>query len=59
VEVQQDLLNEFARVADELQRILDNLEGSTFVKRFKSVSRRELELSGDLNKTMLASFGVS
>lgn len=54
---QQDLLDEFARVADELQKILDNLEGSTFVKRLKAASRRELELAGDLNATMLANFG--
>lgn len=59
VEEQQDLLDEFLRVSDELQRILDNLEGSTFVKRFKAVSRRELELAGDVNATMVASFGVS
>jgi hypothetical protein len=58
VEEQQDLLDEFARVADELQRILDNLEGSTFVKRFKAVSRRELELAADINTTMVANFGV-
>jgi hypothetical protein len=58
VEEQQDLLDEFARVADELQRILDNLEGSTFVKRFKAVSRRELELAGDINAMMVGDFGV-
>ena len=48
VEQQEDLLAEFAKVADELQKILNNLEGSTFVKRLKAASRRQLRhrLSG-------------
>jgi hypothetical protein len=32
---QQDLLAEFEKIADELNRILANLEGSTLVKRLK------------------------
>lgn len=59
VEEQQGLLDEFARVADELQRILDNLEGSTFVKRFKAASRRQMELATDVNTGLLDSFGVA
>ena len=55
---QEDLLTEFAEVADELQKILDHLEGSTFVKRLKAASRRQLEVAGDLNKGLKASFGV-
>ncbi len=58
VEEQQELLDEFARVADELQKILDNLEGSTFVKRFKAASRRQMEVATDMSTGLLDSFGV-
>ncbi|MCA9074051.1 MAG: hypothetical protein KDA93_03390 [Planctomycetaceae bacterium] len=58
VEEQQELLDEFARVADELQRILDNLEGSTFVKRLKAASRRQLEVATDLSTGLLGDFGI-
>ena len=58
VEQQEDLLAEFAKVADELQKILNNLEGSTFVKRLKAASRRQLEVAGDLNNMLFGSFGV-
>jgi hypothetical protein len=58
VQQQQDLLAEFAKVADELQRILNNLEGSTFVKRLKAASRRQLEVATDLNQGLLDAFGV-
>jgi len=54
---QSDLLAEFAKIADELQRILGNLENSTFVKRLKAASRRQLEIAGDMNLT-LTTFGV-
>ena len=43
---------------DELQRILDNLEGSTFVKRLKAASRKQLEVAGDLNTGLTDSFGL-
>ena len=36
VEQQQDLLAEFEKIADELNRVLANLEGSTLVKRLKA-----------------------
>ncbi|MEX0937936.1 MAG: hypothetical protein WDZ59_08735 [Pirellulales bacterium] len=58
VKEQEELLAEFAKVADELQRILNNLEGSTFVKRFKAASRRQLEVAGDLNEGLTSTFGV-
>ncbi|MEZ6101238.1 MAG: hypothetical protein R3E01_20095 [Pirellulaceae bacterium] len=56
---QEDLLAEFAKVAEELQKILDNLEGSTFVKRLKAASRRQQEIANDVNKSVNQSFGVS
>ena len=37
----RDLLAEFAKVADELKKILGDLEGSTFVKRLKAAARRD------------------
>ncbi|MDX1565187.1 MAG: hypothetical protein R3236_07265, partial [Phycisphaeraceae bacterium] len=58
LEEQQELLDEFAKVAGELQKILDRLENSTFVKRFKAASRRQVEIASDLNGRMLGEFGV-
>lgn len=57
IEEQEDLLDAFSKVAEELQRILDNLEGSTFVKRFKAASRRHSRLANDLNDSLAATFG--
>jgi hypothetical protein len=57
-EEQEDLLAEFAKVAEELKKILANLEGSTFVKRLKAASRRQLDVADDLNKALVSSFGV-
>ena len=59
VAAQEDLLEEFAKVAEQLQEILGNLEGSTFVKRLKAASRRQLEVAADLNKSLGNSFGVN
>jgi hypothetical protein len=58
VALQEDLLDEFAKVADELQKILGNLEGSSFVKRLKAASRRQLEIAGELNGQLSGNFGV-
>jgi hypothetical protein len=38
---QQELLAEFEKIADELNSIMANLEGSTLVKRLKSASREQ------------------
>ncbi|MEX2315547.1 MAG: hypothetical protein WD669_00230 [Pirellulales bacterium] len=59
VEEQQQLLDEFARVAAELQKILDNLEGSTFVKRLKAAARRQQQVATDLNIGILMTFGLA
>ncbi len=59
VEEQADLLADFAKVRDDLQKILDDLENSTFVKRFKAASRRQLEVAEDLNRTLFKGFGVA
>ncbi len=56
---QTDLLAEFARVREDLQKIMDDLENSTFVKRFKAASREQLEVASALNRTLFDGFGVS
>ena len=43
VRQQQDLLAEFEKIADELNKVLANLEGSTLVKRLKAASRAQYE----------------
>ncbi len=58
VDAQEELLAEFQRVAEELQKLIGNLEGSTFVKRLKALSRRELVLANDINQSTLAGFGL-
>ena len=59
VEEQTDLLAEFDKVRDDLQKIMDDLENSTFVKRLKAASRRQLEVAEDLNRTLFKGFGVA
>ena len=45
---QEELLAEFAKVADELAAVMARLEGSTFVKRFKLASREQASIGGRL-----------
>jgi len=45
---QEELLEEFAKVADELAAVMARLEGSTFVKRFKLASREQASIGGRL-----------
>lgn len=59
VEEQADLLAEFAKVREDLQKIMDDLENSTFVKRLKAASRRQMEIAEDLNRTLFNGFGIS
>jgi len=58
VKEQRDLLDEFAKVADELAEILGDLEASTFVKRLKAASRAQLEISSSINVGALDAFGL-
>ena len=55
---QQDLLAEFEKIADELNRILANLEGSTLVKRLKAASRLQYRIAGRLGDQVDNAFGV-
>jgi hypothetical protein len=59
IDEQEELLAEFESVMDELQKLISDLEGSTFVKRFKAMSRRELVMARDVNDSTLKGFGVS
>ena len=58
VEEQANLLAEFEKVREEVQKIMDDLENSTFVKRFKAASRRQLDVAADLNRTLFKGFGL-
>ena len=46
VNEQKDLLAEFDKIAEELNRVLANLEGSTLVKRLKAASRTQGKIGG-------------
>ena len=59
VDAQEELLAEFEAVMDELQELISNLEGSTFVKRLKAMSRRELVMARSVNEATLKAFGSS
>jgi hypothetical protein len=56
---QQDLLAEFDKIADELNRVLANLEGSTLLKRLKAASRLQYKIAGRINDQVSATFGVA
>lgn len=59
VEEQRDLLNEFEKVAEELNKVLANLEGSTLVKRLKAASRMEYKIGGRIGDSVHDAFGVA
>jgi hypothetical protein len=56
---QQDLLAEFDKIADELNRVLANLEGSTLVKRLKAASRQQYLIAGGINGHLGGTFGIA
>lgn len=57
VKAQQDLLAEFDKIADELNKVLANLEGSTLVKRLKAASRKQYVVAGKMGDQLTAGFG--
>jgi hypothetical protein len=59
VKAQQDLLAEFDKIADELNRVLANLEGSTLVKRLKAASRLQYGIAGRISDRVGDTFGVA
>lgn len=54
---QADLLAEFERIADELNTLLANMEGSTLVKRLKSASREQNQVAERIGSRIDALFG--
>lgn len=56
---QQDLLAEFEKIADELNRVLANLEGSTLLKRLKAASRAQYSIAGRMIDVVRDAFGLS
>ncbi|TWU43141.1 hypothetical protein Q31b_21790 [Novipirellula aureliae] len=56
---QEDLLAEFDKIADELNSVLANLEGSTLVKRLKAASREQNQMAGKLTTQLQSAFGQS
>jgi hypothetical protein len=59
VEKQQDLLAEFEKIADELNKVLANLEGSTLLKRLKAASRLQYKIGGRIGDQLKETFGVT
>lgn len=57
VKAQQDLLAEFEKIADELNKLLANLEGSTLVKRLKAASRKQYTIAGKIGDQLGGAFG--
>ncbi len=58
VRAQQDLLAEFEKIADELNQLLANLEGSTLVKRLKAASRKQYTIAGKVADQLGGAFGL-
>lgn len=56
---QAELLAEFEKIADELNTILANLEGSTLVKRLKAASREQDQVAQKIGSRIDAVFGRS
>ncbi|HSG70274.1 MAG TPA: hypothetical protein VLA12_07655, partial [Planctomycetaceae bacterium] len=59
VREQKDLLAEFEKIADELNELLANLEGSTLVKRLKASSRRQEQVAKKLGTLVNDAFGAA
>jgi hypothetical protein len=59
VEEQRDLLAEFEKIADELNKILANLEGSTLLKRLKAASRQQYVIGGRISDQLNDTFGLA
>ncbi len=57
VKEQQELLDAFAKLAEEMNKLLTGFENSTFVKRLKAASRRQIDIAVDLNN--LDGFGLA
>lgn len=59
ISAQDALLAEFRAVAELLAKLLGSFEASTFVKRLKTASQAQMEISTGLNTRALSAFGIS
>ena len=59
IEQQRDLLAEFDKVADELNKVLANLEGSTLVKRLKAAARAQGTVATRIGEQVNVAFGAT
>jgi hypothetical protein len=57
VKQQRDLLAEFEKITEELNRVLANLEGSTLVKRLKAASRLQTTVAERVSDHLSDTFG--
>ena len=58
IDEQKELLTAFAKVTDQLSNLLAGMEGSTFVKRLKAASKKQMGIASTLNATTLQAFGL-
>jgi len=59
VRKQEELLAEFDKVAEELNNLMANLEGSTLVKRLKAASREQMQIADATSTEINEAFGSS
>ncbi len=57
IDEQADLLAEFQKIADEMNEVLANLEGSTLVKRLKAASREQVQVAEKITSRLNSTFG--
>ena len=59
VEKQRQLIEDFAKISQQLADVMSRLEGTTFVKRLKSAARSELKVGEGLASIVSSGFGKS
>lgn len=57
LEKQRQLIEDFARIARQLNDVMARLEGTTFVKRLKAASRNEAKVGEGLSGVVAGAFG--
>ena len=57
IKEQKDLLAEFEKIADDLNTLLANMEGSTLVKRLKAASREQNQVADRIGSRIDSVFG--
>jgi len=57
VRKQEDLLAEFDKIAEEMNKLMANLEGSTLVKRLKAASREQIQIADATSLEVEQAFG--